>query len=260
MDKLTLRDLRQIEETVAPRRGWDFSRMETKREPVPWDYMELVPRYLKPDDVVLDVGTGGGEKLLAFSQHFGRGVGIDPERAMVQVARENGVGQPRVTFEERAAEALAFPDETFDVVLTRHAPIRVSEVVRVLKHGGYFVTQGVGQQNMGNICEEFGTGRAGRRANHGALDDDDHQTQIDEFTRQGCRILTAAAYNVAYWVKDIPSLIFWFKAIAGSDAIPKGFSVDRDWQTVSRIIEKYSTDDGVLTNEHRTMLIVQKPA
>ncbi len=50
---------------VPSRRGWDFSRMNVLRQPVPWSYHDLVARYLSPDDSVLDIGTGGGE---TFSQ------------------------------------------------------------------------------------------------------------------------------------------------------------------------------------------------
>ena len=46
---------------VTPRLGWDFSRMNVVRQPVPWDYTDLVVRYLRPSDNVLDLGTGGGE-------------------------------------------------------------------------------------------------------------------------------------------------------------------------------------------------------
>ena len=259
MDVFEMSDLRQIEAAVTPRRGWDFSRMQTEREPVPWEYLEVVPNYLMPQDAVLDIGTGGGEKLLALSQHFGQGVGVDPNPEMIHAARENGAGQANVTFEEMAAEALAFPDASFAVVLNRHAPIDVSEVVRVLKPGGYFVTQQVGDHNMANICEEFGTEPVVQYADRGALDDESHQKLIEAFTHHGCRLLTSAGYDVHYWVKDIPSLIFWLKAIAGGK-IPAVFSIDRHGPVVKTIIEKYATAKGVVTNEHRTLLIAQKPS
>ncbi len=250
--------LRSVAASVDDRRGWDFSRMQTEREPVPWDYMEVAPHYLKPTDAVLDIGTGGGEKLLAFSPHFEMGVGIDPDPEMIRVAQENGARQPNVTFTEMGAEALAFPDSTFDVVLARHAPTVVPEAVRVLKPGGYFVTQQVGAENMANIREEFGTRRAHRGTGPRALHNDDHRARVDGLIKNGCRIVATGAYNVHYWVKDIPSLIFWFKAIAGGNEVPDGFTIDRDWQTVNRIITRYSTANGVLTNEHRTLLIARK--
>jgi len=247
----TYQQLKQIAGTVDDRRGWDFSRMRTERAPVPWDYMEIVPRYLKPQDTVLDIGTGGGERLLAFARSFGQGVGIDPDAEMIRTARENGTARPNVTFGEMSAESLAFPDGTFDVVLTRHAPIVVPEVVRVLKPGGYFLTQGVGARNMANIREAFGTGS-------GVQYDHDYRAGIEEFTRLGCRIVATGTYDVRYWVKDIPSLIFWFRAIAGANEVPEGFTIERDWETVRQIIATSSTANGVLINEHRTLLIVQK--
>ena len=243
--------LKRIADSVDDRRGWDFSRMQTERDPVPWDYMEIVPRYLKPGDMVLDVGTGGGERLLAISTAFGQGVGVDPDPDMIRTARENGVSRPNVTFAEMGAESLAFPDATFDVVLTRHAPIYVPEVVRVLKPGGYFLTQGIGARNMANIGEVFGAGSTERY-------EDEYRANIEDFTKGGCRIVATGAYDVSYWVKDIPSLIFWFKAIAGTIEVPEGFTIERDWDTVRHIIATYSTANGVLTNEHRTLLIVQK--
>lgn len=251
--------LKSIAATVDPRRGWDFSRMRTEREPVPWDYLAVVRSYLQPTDAVLDVGTGGGEKLLSLSSHLATGVGIDPDPDMIQVARENGAAHPAVTFAEMSAEALALPEATFDVVLNRHAPIVASEVVRVLKPGGYLVTQQVGAENMANIRAEFRACGDRRATDRPALGDDDHRALRDALARHDCRIVATGAYDVRYWVKDIPSLVFWLTAIAGGHEVPAGFSIDRDWQTVSRIITKYSTVNGVLTNEHRTLLIAQKP-
>ena len=46
---------------VASRPGWDFSRVYAVRGRVPWDYEDVVARYLRPADEVLDIGTGGGE-------------------------------------------------------------------------------------------------------------------------------------------------------------------------------------------------------
>ena len=213
--------------------------------------MEVEPRYLRPADDVLDVGTGGGEKLLAFSRHFGRGVGIDPDPEMAWAARENGAGQTKVTFAEMAAEDLEFPEASFDVVLTRHAPVAVPEVVRVLKPGGYFVTQGIGDQNMANVSAEFGTVGT-------AHYDAEYRSQVDGFVSHGCEVVATGAYTVRYWVKDVPSLIFWFKALASGNEIPAGFSIDRNGAVVRRIIDTYSTPNGVLTTEHRTLLVVRK--
>ncbi|MCK4450123.1 MAG: class I SAM-dependent methyltransferase [Anaerolineae bacterium] len=83
---MTLEELKRIAASVGERRGWDFSCMQTDRDPVPWDYADVVRRYLQPSSRVLDIGTGGGERFLALAPHFGAGVGIDADPTMIQVA------------------------------------------------------------------------------------------------------------------------------------------------------------------------------
>ena len=74
---------------VPPRRGWDFSRMNVLRQPVPWNYHDLVVRYLRLNDSVLDIGTGGGETFSQLATSFGQGLGIDTDAQMIQLAAAN---------------------------------------------------------------------------------------------------------------------------------------------------------------------------
>lgn len=212
--------LRDIAAGVGDRTGWDFSRMQTRREPVPWEYLDVASRYITSKDAVLDIGTGGGEKLLALAGGAGSAVGVDPDPEMIRAAMANGSGHSHVRFERMAAEALGFEDAAFDVVLTRHALVYVPGVVRVLKPGGYFVSQQVGANNMSNIRQAFDTGS-------GTQFDEDERARIDAFTHLGCRIVATAAYDVRYWVRDVASLIFWLQAIAGANEVPADLSIDR---------------------------------
>ena len=72
---------------VKTRRGWDFSSMNVLRQPVPsGDTQDVVRRYLRSSDTVLDVGTGGGQRLRDLAGSFGHGVGIDADPEMVRLA------------------------------------------------------------------------------------------------------------------------------------------------------------------------------
>jgi SAM-dependent methyltransferase len=246
-------ELKRIAALVGQREGWNFARVRDAREPVPWDYLDVVQRYLRPADRVLDVGTGGGEKLLSLAACFASAVGVDVSAEMIETARKNkAVAEVEdVSFEVMRGEALQFPDGTFDVVLNRHCTVDVRETFRVLRPGGYFVTQQVGARNTHNICALFGCGVGG-----------EYELELFQelpalaaaFRQLGCRVVCAAEYDVRYWFLDVESLLFWFQAIP----MPQDFDIGTHWRQVDRVIAEFSTPQGIETNEHRELLIVQR--
>lgn len=251
---MTLEELKRIAESVGERRGWDFSRVRDERDPVPWDYAEVVRRYLQPTDRALDVGTGGGERFLALAPYFGTGVGIDISPQMIETALVNKAAAraDNVSFDVMPAEALRFADGEFDVVLNRHSVVDVGETLRVLRPGGYFIMQQVGQRNLGNICALFGCGPGGEYAY------DPQQEEVgplaEAFRQRGARVVGTGEYDVGYWFLDVESLVFLLKAVP----IPEDFDIEKHWRQVDCIITDYHTPRGIETNEHRELLVVQK--
>jgi ubiquinone/menaquinone biosynthesis C-methylase UbiE len=151
---LDYEELKRISDSVSEHRGWDFSRLRSRRDPVPWEFATVVRRYVKPDYRGLEVGTGGGEEFLRVAPSLGVGVGIDADPEMVRLAREKippSIIQ-KVSFHEMYGEDLTFQDGEFDVVLSRHAPVDTDEALRVLGPEGIFITEQVGSKNARNIC------------------------------------------------------------------------------------------------------------
>lgn len=69
-----------------------------------------------PDSDVVDVGCGTGNYILALVEQTGcRGWGVDPDEAMLGIARERTT---RVTFTAGSAEGLGLPPERFDLVFS----------------------------------------------------------------------------------------------------------------------------------------------
>jgi ubiquinone/menaquinone biosynthesis C-methylase UbiE len=104
---------------------------------------------VKPGDIVLDVGCGTGELTIAATARAGSAgkvYGIDASPEMIEVAHSKAQEQDiEIDFQVGLIEALIFPDNTFDVVLSslmmHHLPEDVkhkglSEIHRVLKPGG----------------------------------------------------------------------------------------------------------------------------
>ncbi len=249
---LTLEQLRQTAESVGERSGWDFSRVRDAREPAPWNYAEVVRRYLSPSDRVLDIGTGGGERFLALASYYGEGLGIDINAEMIAQAQRNKVawGVQGVEFAMVDGSNLPFGEGEFDMVFNRHCSVDAVGVARVLRSGGYFITQQVGQRNSLSVLEAFGW-------TPDSFGSDWFQS-VDElatvFEREGCRVVARAEYDLRYWFLDLESLLFWLKAVP----LPEPFDIEKHWHGVNRLLEQHSTPQGIETNEHRELLIVNK--
>jgi SAM-dependent methyltransferase len=212
-----------------------------------------VSAFLRPTDVVLDIGTGGGERLISLADQYLRAVGVDPDPDMVRTARENAARLTNVQFLPGSAEHLELLDDgAFDLVLTRHAPAFAPELDRVTKAGGVFMCQGVGARNMANIRQAFNAESTAHR-------EDEHRSLLSALTTRGWRVVAEGYYDVLYWVKDVPSLVFWFQAIAGANEVPEDFSVATHYGVINGLIRQFGSPRGLETNEHRTLMIAQKP-
>lgn len=92
---------------------------------------------------VLDIGCGPGAAVRAAAPAVGRAVGLDRSEAMIDIGRRRSQGLDNVEFAVGVAEALPFPDATFDRVWTIHAfhhwedqAKGLAESLRVLRPGG----------------------------------------------------------------------------------------------------------------------------
>jgi ubiquinone/menaquinone biosynthesis C-methylase UbiE len=85
---------------------------------------------LRPDERVLDVGTGTGITLAAAAGEGRRLVGLDGAPHMLDLARKR---LPQATFVHADFAAMPFPDGQFDVVLSSHALLFAEDRVAVLR-------------------------------------------------------------------------------------------------------------------------------
>lgn len=155
--------MRDFEELVAQAdaadvTGWGFEWLAGRatEERPPWGYARLLAERLATASAALDVDTGGGEVVneaptlpprMAVTEGWPPNLEVARARLEprgVRVVRSSGDG------------ALPFPDESFDLVTSRHPVGRNwGEIHRVLTPGGRYFAQHVGPESAFELIERF---------------------------------------------------------------------------------------------------------
>ena len=140
----------KAEEDIAEVHGWDFSHLHgryTEETDLPWDYKTIAQAHLPKDGRLLDVDTGGGEFLLSLGHPPALTSAAEGYPPNVALCRETLLPLGIDFRAGDGAQALPFPDHSFDLILNRHGDVLAGDVARLLKPGGYFVTEQVGAEN-----------------------------------------------------------------------------------------------------------------
>ena len=256
---VTAAELASITERVPKLTGWDFSSLQAEEVPPPWRFSDIVRAYLDGSQLVADLGTGGGEAFLHLAPDFHRGFGLDNSTDRLGEATKlaQDRGAHNVTFVSANSVTLPFPNSSLDVVLARHADYAPTEVARVLKPGGVFATQQMGDNDTANIFDTFGWGTYGgywraRFQSEGRVYVPTPET-ARQFTSLGCSVVKLDEYDLPLYFKDVEALVFYLK----SSPLPEQIDPEKHWQPISNLVDSYTTELGIRTNQHRELLVVQ---
>jgi hypothetical protein len=154
--------MKEVEETWLKEgsramQGWNFEHLNGRwqNESLPWDYSKIVQKYLHPKNNWLDMDTGGGELMASFRH--------DPQRTCVTEGWEPNIEYLKKKVVPSGVTLYPDPNENlnlvpyneFEIVTNCHGAMPVSEISRVLKPSGMFVTEQVGATNNFSLSRFF---------------------------------------------------------------------------------------------------------
>jgi ubiquinone/menaquinone biosynthesis C-methylase UbiE len=239
-----------------PFSGWDFSYLDDKviNELPSWSYETMVRQQMADRARVqsaLDLGTGGGEKLLEFKDTFpARMAATEGYLPNLQLARRRlaPYGVDVHHSEAALAEILPFGDAEFDLVIDRHSAYNTCDVERVLKPGGVFLTQQVDGKSLLDLFEAF--------------DSQPHwpyfnlSFALERVAETHLVVEIAQEWTGKKTFKDVAALVYYLKAVPW---IVDDFSVQTHLTYLERQQERFEREGHLVFHERLLVLRARKP-
>lgn len=133
-------------EQAQPFTGWDFSYLNGRmiEDQAPWSYSARAADLMKQSSAMIDLGTGGGERLLTLREYWPNKVVVTedyPPNFKLATERLSPYGVTVVNVSQTDDDPMPFANGEFDLVLNRHSGFNSREIARILAAGGTFLTQ-----------------------------------------------------------------------------------------------------------------------
>ncbi len=206
------------EASSQPFSGWDFSYIASRRneEALPWDYLKRVREAMQTSHAMLDMGTGGGERLAGLAPFSAETFATEAHEPNVSLAsaRLEPLGVTVVAV--KSGDALPLKDDKFDLVINRHENFTPSEVWRIMRPGGLFITQQVGERMNLELKEWLADGPV--ETGPSRLEESVHHLQD-----AGFKIVDTHEAFPATAFHDVGAVVYYLKAIPWT--VP-GFDVE----------------------------------
>ncbi|MDE5885097.1 MAG: class I SAM-dependent methyltransferase [Oscillospiraceae bacterium] len=241
------------EEQQAQIKGWDFGylehRFDSGENNLPWDFRQVIRQYVKPTDRLLDIDTGGGEFLLSLGHAHALTSATEGYAPNIVLCKEkfDGLG---IDFHPMTdARKMPFADRQFDVILNRHGRYDVSELLRVLKPGGFFLTQQVGEWNDWELIKKVLPDAQRQFKGHCLV------SQVKVFQDADFEILEQGEAYCPIRFYDTGAFVWFAKVIAWEFV---DFSVEKCFENLLSVAQEIQNKGFVSGRIHRFYLVAKK--
>lgn len=233
--------------------GWDFSYItDTGRMvefPLGWSYTSKIISKLRNVNKLLDMGTGGGEFLSLLSPLPPNTYATEGYEPNLPVAKERLEPLGVTVVKVEKDNILKFENGFFDLVINRHEEYLVSEVHRVLKQNGFFVTQQVGGKNCVDLNSILGFD------NDFGMEFWNLGYAVTQLKEAGMKIIEKYDDFPKIRFFDIGAIIYYLKAVPWQ--IPD-FTIDKYYDSLRKVHNIIQEQGFIDFKEHRFLIVAQK--
>ena len=239
-----------VKEEQLTFKGWDFSHLKDRweSEDIPWDYKEILDKYIKKEYRLLDMGTGGGEFLLTLNHPYNNTAVTEKWEPNVKLCKETleplGIEVKQVYKDEE----LPFADSSFDIIINRHESYNVKEIKRILKPNGLFITQQVGGENNGllsrKVIKNFKPQFAENNLKNAVADLENEEFEI---------LLKEESFPYSHFF-DVGAVVYYCKVIEWE--FPN-FSVENCFEELCELQKELEANGYVESLQHRFMIVAK---
>jgi SAM-dependent methyltransferase len=243
---------RRIQEAEAQEfSGWDFSWLRGRwdeHDPT-WDYKQLVEERLTGISALLDMGTGGGEFLASLHALPEYSCATEGYALNIPIAQARLAPLGVKVFPFSDDRELPFADQSFDLIINRHESYDVSEVFRILKPGGIFLTQQVGARGCMQLNEFLGAPVEEDAVNWRIAQ------ELEPLVAAGFRILNWDEQSLESIFYDIGAVVYYLKVIAWQI---EDFSVEAYKPALLRLHDYILQNGWFKARAHRFLIEAKK--
>jgi len=254
--------------------GWDFSWLagRTRVRPLPWDFEAEVVAEARRSPDLLDLGTGGGERLSRLAVRPARTVATEawPPNVPIAARRLKPLGIPVVQVDgapdnveqgpgpgpSHAGGALRgslpFRSASSRLVTNRHESFVASEVARILVPGGHFLTQQIAFPWADDLYRLLGQPSPPAPPRPWEL-----SLAVAQVTAAGLTIVASAEADEIWAFHDVGALAWYLKVVPW--AIPD-FTVERYRPRFAELHGRIQAGEPLVVRIPHFWLAARKPA
>ncbi|HEY63010.1 MAG TPA: class I SAM-dependent methyltransferase [Caldilineae bacterium] len=233
--------------------GWNFSYLDARmfEEKPPWSYLSRAAVLVRRSSSALDMGTGGGERLLELRKYWPEKVVVTedyPPNLALAKERLTPLGVKVVAVRLADKAPMPFADGEFDLVLNRHSAFDANEVARVLAPRGTFLTQQVHGLWAQDLLAVFGAKPQWPEATL--------SNRVRQLEKAGLEIVKAEEWKGKLVFSDVGAIVYYLKAIPW---LVPGFSVDTHLDRLLELQSRLESGEELIFEARKYWIEARKP-